>query len=186
MIPNCILVIEDDYDRVFMESLFHQYEKLMYRTINQIVTDPWAVDDIMQTTLEKLIEKLQRLQEFDRDHLVNYIISSCKNTAYNELRRQTRHSTVLFDEFWDSADDENNRHTMDANLIHQEEMKYLSEIWPKLDKRSQYVLEAKYILNKSMSEIAEDLSIQPESARMALTRARKNGYKLIKKLSKIN
>lgn len=55
----------------------------------------------------------------------------------------------------------------------------LSVIWDKLDYRHQYILEARYILEKSLEEIAEDLEIKPESVRMALTRARRKAYSLI-------
>ena len=64
-------------------------------------------------------------------------------------------------------------------LIQNEMLSQLSVIWDKLDYRHQYILEARYILEKSLEEIAEDLEIKPESVRMALTRARRKAYSLI-------
>ena len=43
-------------------------------------------------------------------------------------------------------------------------------------------MEAKYILEKSDKEIADELHIKPQSVRMALTRARKNAIELLRKM----
>ena len=45
MIPYCILVIEDDDDRTFMEQLFVDYHRLMYHEIFKLVHDQWAAED---------------------------------------------------------------------------------------------------------------------------------------------
>lgn len=58
---------------------------------------------------------------------------------------------------------------------------YLIRIWPLLTPRNQYILRAKYILEKSSAEIAHELGIKSDSVRMALTRARKEAYILIKR-----
>lgn len=39
MIPICILAIEDEDDRAFMENLYMSYQRLMYSTIRNIVRD---------------------------------------------------------------------------------------------------------------------------------------------------
>lgn len=59
-----------------------------------------------------------------------------------------------------------------------EEWDQLRIIWPKLDERSKYLLESRYLLEKSNQEMAQYLGIKPESIRMALTRARKNAVQL--------
>lgn len=82
MIPYCILAIEDPSDREFMTELFLHYQKLMYATIQKITQDHWLIDDIFQSTLERLIDKITLLRTFDRDRLINYIIVSCRNNAY--------------------------------------------------------------------------------------------------------
>lgn len=83
MIPYSILAIEDENDREFMTFLYLQYEKLMYSTIHKVTQDNWLVDDIFQSTLEKLIDKVWLLKKLNRDRLVNYLIVACRNTAYN-------------------------------------------------------------------------------------------------------
>ena len=42
MLPICILAIRDDDDRAYMTRLFVKYQRLMYRTIYDILGDKWA------------------------------------------------------------------------------------------------------------------------------------------------
>ena len=70
---------------------------------------------------------------------------------------------------------------LDDYLIQKDRLSSLKSIWPKLDNRSQNLLEAKYILGKLDSDIAKELDIKEASVRMALSRARKKAYELIKR-----
>lgn len=178
MIPVCILAIEDESDRAFMENLFLQYNRLMYHEIFKITNDTDITDDVLQSTLEKLIDKIQKLRTLDRNRLVNYIITASKNTALNYLRDQKTGQQVSFDDCIDSPDLDNDKHSTEDRLILLEEWDQLRIIWPKLDERSKYLLESRYLLEKSNQEMAQYLGIKPESIRMALTRARKNAVQL--------
>ena len=179
MLPICILAIEDENDREFMTRVFTQYQWLMYNTVNQVVNDHWQTEDLVQATVEKLIDKLEKLKTMDEQHMVNYIITACKHTAYNEMRYRSRHPIFSIDEEWDTPDGIYTTHSMGLKLSRGEEVQCMAAVWDKLDPRSQYVLEARYILDKTDDEIADFLGIKPDSVRMALTRARKNAYDLI-------
>lgn len=179
MIPVCILAIEDESDREYMTQLYLQYQRLMYSTINKITQDSWLTEDVMQTSLEKLIDKIPLLKSFDRNRLVNYIISTCKNTAYNELNAMARQRIFGFDDCRDQNDSDEDTFEIEKYLILKDDIGSLARIWPSLDARSRYLLEARYILGKSTKEIAIDLEIKPESVRMALTRARGKAYSMI-------
>lgn len=179
MIPICILAIEDDSDREFMTNLFLQYKRLMYSEIVKIVPNDTAVDDILQDTLVKLIKQLQKLRRFERDQLVNYIITAVQHMAINYLRDQK--VIVPFDDCLETPDSEQEQAIIEEHLAHEEAKETLERIWPKLDARNQYLLESRYILEKPMDVIAQELGIKPESVRMALTRARKAAYELLEK-----
>ena len=181
MIPVYILAIENENDREYMTSLYCQYEKLMFSTIRKCTNDSWLVDDIMQNTLEKLMRKISLLKTLSRDRLVSYIISSCKNNAYIILRYEESHHTIDYFDTDYKKDSIENYSKVEAKILHEEELSYLIRIWPLLAPRTQYILRAKYILEKSSAEIAHELKIKPDSVRMALTRARKEAYSLIEK-----
>ena len=88
MIPMIIMAIEDEDDRSFMANLYVDYQRLMYKVITSYTTDPWDADDIFQSTLPKLIDKLADLRRMSKDKLTNYIYSTCKNTAINYLQKK--------------------------------------------------------------------------------------------------
>ena len=85
-----IMAIEDEDDRSFMANLYVDYQRLMYKVITSHTTDPWDADDIFQSTLPKLIDKLADLRRMSNDKLTNYIYSTCKNTAINYLQKMNR------------------------------------------------------------------------------------------------
>lgn len=81
MIPYLILTIEDDDDREFISALYINYQRLMYSEIKKIVKNVQDAEDVMQTVLEKLIDKIPLLRSQKRNQLIKYIFSACKFTA---------------------------------------------------------------------------------------------------------
>lgn len=179
MIPYYIMVMEDDDDRAFMETLYQNYHRLMYHETIRIVHDPWTTEDLMQTTLVKLIERVDELKQKNRNQLVNYIISACKNRAFNYVRDNAKKVPLPLDEQWNSPDSAKDGKRVEERLMRECDVEELARVWPRLDERSRYVLESRYLLEMTPQEIAAELGIKPESVRMALTRARKSAYKLI-------
>lgn len=172
MIPLIIQSIEDDSDREFMENLFISYQRLMFSEIQAIVIDQWATEDVLQTVLEKLIDKIQLLRTLDSARLINYVISATKNTSLNYLRAKKRLPEFSFDDDFDSA--KHHDPGFEYQFLLKESLQGVNDAWKKLDGKSKQVLEMKYILEKSDSEIAMELGILPGSVRMTLTRARNN------------
>lgn len=181
MLPVCVLAIEDESDRAFMTMVFNQYQWLMFSTAEQVVKDRWAAEDVVQGTVEKLIDKIDKLKGMDERHMVNYIITACRHAAYNELRYRSRHPMFTIDEDWDTESDDHAVRSMETRLIHEEDLRRMADVWPELDERSRYVLEARYILEMTDAEIAKALDVKAASVRMALTRARKKALELIEK-----
>ncbi len=168
MLPLVIMAIEDESGKAFMTWIYLQYRRLIYSEIRKIVGNTDEVEDLLQSVIEKLIEKLSLLREMDQSKLVNYIISTAKNTAYNSFRRKDLE--ILWgdqEELTDPAP------IPEEQIIAQEDMYRLASVWVGLDEKTQYLLSAKYILKKSGKEIASDLNMPPDNIRMALVRARR-------------
>ena len=66
MIPMIIMAIEDEDDRSFMANLYVDYQRLMYKVIISYTTNKWDADDIFQSTLPKLIDKLADLRRMSK------------------------------------------------------------------------------------------------------------------------
>lgn len=179
MIPYCIAAIEDDDDRAFMENLYVTYNRLMYSELRKRLQNAWDAEDAMQTLLSRLIDRIPDLRSKSRDHLVNYIISACRNTAYNFMREHSRKPHVSLDDCVPGPASYSSVHEMELPMIRAEEFKRLQRIWPKLDDHSRYFLNCHYILEMSTKEIAGELGIKQSSVRMGLTRARQKAFVLL-------
>ena len=83
MIPIIILTIEDPDDSKFMEELYISYRWLMYSQITKLVPDPWTAEDILQTALAKLIDKITLLKKLNKTDKINYIITTSRRSAIN-------------------------------------------------------------------------------------------------------
>lgn len=172
-IPYIIAAIEDESDREFMEGLFLEYQRLMYYEIGRIIDDQWLVEDVLQTTLVKLINNLETIRGLPTRKLVNYIISACKNTALNQVRNRSRRRETFVSDWFETPDDISVESSPEQYVLRNEEYGLLAEVWDNLDERNKYLLRERYVLKRSYSEMAEELQVKPESVRMALTRARR-------------
>ena len=178
MIPYIILAIEDDGDREFMTWLYIQYRLLLYSEILKIVQNSNDAEDLLQTVIEKLIDKSALLRNLDKRGLVNYIITAAKHTAYN-FCRDSKPALYLWEDqetLTDSAP------ALDDDLIKKESLDCLARVWETLDEKTQYLLNAKYVLGKSGKEIAEELNMPPDNVRMALVRAKKKARKAMESM----
>lgn len=181
VIPNCILAIEDDDDRDFMEALYRRYGRLMYDAAYGVLKHPADSEDVVQTILARLIDKkIPALREFSEAKVASYVVTACKHEAYNFIRDN---KTPKYLSFWDLEDfpDTDEERSMELHFIRQEERDCLVRVWPSLDERYQYILEGFYILGKSAKELAIELGVEPSNARMILTRARHKVYELLTK-----
>lgn len=172
MISFLLLTIENESDREFMADIFERYSHLMYYKIRNVVHDPWAVDDILQTTVEKLIDKVQTLRKLREDQLASYVATAARNNAYTYLRNKKEFLCFDATEVVDTYD-------IESAVLRKEDINRLAELWNALNERDQYFLSSRYILGMSTKEIAAELGIKPESVRMALTRARREAYRLL-------
>ena len=169
MIPAIILAIENDNERDFMIDLYSSYHRLMFSEIQKITNDTWTTDDVLQISLIKLIEKISLLRTFERNRLVSYIITTCRNNAYNYTKKPsiTRECDLIETDGVDY-----NSNPLETLILQKEREMIIRTAWNSLDERSRYFLESKYILQKTDKEIAADLDINPNSVRMYLTRSR--------------
>lgn len=178
MIPFLILAIEDPDDREYMANLYIKYNRLMYSEIKKIISDPWDIEDVLQISLVKLIDKITLLRGFERNRLVSYLISTCRNNAYNYSKKLC---SVPEYEIMEDDNVDTTSNPLEELVLKKERDHILIDAWYKLDERSRYFLESKYILEKSDAEIAANMNIKASSVRMNLTRARNKLKSLVEK-----
>jgi RNA polymerase sigma-70 factor (ECF subfamily) len=172
--------MDDEDDRAFMTKLYVDNQYIMYAEIKKLVSDQWAIEDIMQDSLVRLIDKISTLRGLNERRRINYLITTVRNQTKNYYRAKEK--TSFF-----SLDDEENLlckfistdEDVEDYLFHKDQVDRLKSIWPQLPDTSRQLLERKYILAQSDTEIAAAFSIKPDSVRMKLTRARKEVLALI-------
>ena len=163
-----------DTDR-FIANLYEQYSRLMYKEIYDILQNTWDTEDVMQNAVIKLIGAVETLRTLSRVKLVNYIITTSRNAAFDMLRARRRMQTYSFDELMDSDCDAmgSGERVVEERLLLQMNQKLIWEVWRNLPLEVKTVLQAKYILKQSDEEISKTLGVKPSSVRMVLTRARR-------------
>lgn len=180
MIPLVIMTIEDEDDRAFMTEVYVRYERLIYSEIYKLMNDRWMVEDVMQTTLMKLIDQLARLRGMDERHRINYIITAARNNAISALRTHSNRSSASLEAQQEAGWDIGSDISVEETVLLGEKIGRLKDVWPKLDARSRYLLESKYILDASSREMAQALGIKEDSVRVELSRARRRARQLLR------
>ncbi len=173
--------LEDPKDREFIENLYIDYCRLMFATAKRYTSNPSDQEDIVQSTILKLIRRVDVLRKFSCCVLPSYIVYTVRSVAVDFLRAQGRFEerTVSLDDDILDKEIENNYESLDAFLISKERAERLKEIWPKLPEEDQLLLEGRYIWGYTDKELAEDLHCKPDSIRMKLTRARRRALNLM-------
>lgn len=171
MIPLIILSIDSPEDREYMTALYYEHERMMYCEIFKYLKNRHDTEDVLQTVLENLINNLQTLQALSVRKRSSYIKTTCRNTSINYLKKHSRIFKSEF-EYQDADGVDFLINTPEDFVVRKDEYDILYAAWNTLDEKSRYFLEARYVLEKSIKEIAEDLGIQQNSARTHLSRAR--------------
>lgn len=181
MISVIIATIEDDDDKAFMLNLYQDYYALVRNTVYKVMRCENDIDDLVEDTFVKLIEKISLLRTFECCKTAAYVVYTTKSVAINFIKhRDVQQKHAFYGEDADVSDeliipDD----TLEECYFHREELESLSDAVLKLPDREKDILYFKYILEKTDSEIAEDLSISLGSVREYLTRVRRAAKKLM-------
>ena len=167
--------IENNRDRKFIETIYNEYFRIMYKEAYTIVHNDDIARDIVHDSIVKLIHKLSLVKSFQEYVLVSYIVQTVRNTAINYVRKRDNARKISFegidDDMADSIPD-SSVGTLEA-IIHTEQINSLKSVLNKLDEKHRSLLISKYFLQKSDAEIAYELGINPNSIRTYLVRARR-------------
>ena len=166
-------------DRAFMLTLYQEYKRLMYYTANRFCSNPYDCEEIVHDTILKLIQKVEVLRNLEKNALAAYISVSVRNTAFSLQRRQAKERAIfaLWPEELESIPDPSM--TAEDSIIWTEKKEALLVVWELLSEQERFLLEGRYILRYTDSELAQVLGGKPDSIRMKLTRVRRKALKLM-------
>lgn len=167
-------MVSDQDDCEFLGEMFEEFQKLMYSTAYRYISDESSCEDIIQTAMLRLIDKVTLLRTFERCTLASYIVSAIRNTSLNYIKAQNRERAHMhWIDDYEIDDLPSADLPLDDQLYTKERLSQLSTVWTKLSEHERFLLEGRYILGFSDAELATQVGCKPSSIRMKLTRARR-------------
>ncbi len=181
MLLMVITAMENDDNKTFMLNLYTDYYGLVRKTVYNITRDADNVEDMINDTFIKLIEKISLIRTLESCRLAAYVVYTSRSVAINHIRHKSvwrKHAYYGVD-----LDLAEKLPGLEVNaedrIIRQEELEEMGNAILKLPEKQKDLLYFKYVLEMNDREIAKILEINPDSVRQYLTRARREAKKLI-------
>lgn len=149
----------------------------------QFVHDSMIVDDLINESFIRLIDKIDILKDLDKYKTVAYIIATLKNTSINYINKHNKEKEVMYFSDNDSLPESSPEiaYTIEEEYENKETYESLWETISDLSERDKYLLFYKYNLELSDKEIAKLMNIPVNNIRQYLVRAKRRALKIINK-----
>lgn len=183
MIPLIITMMEDEDDKSFMLELYKNYYGLVRKTIYSVIHNQKDMEDLINDTFIRIIEKLSLIRTLSSCKIAAYIVYTSKSVAINFIKHRDVQNKHLFLGLDDdlSQNLSSPEDIVEDRIIYEQEIESLSDAILELPEKQKNLLYFKYILEMNDEEIAKNLGIAPDSVREYLTRARRKAKSLIGK-----
>lgn len=169
MLSFYLSLLETAEDQQKFTRLYEAFEKKLYAIALQILKEPTQAEDALQQCWLKLIQKWESVQTLTLQQAGAYAVTTVKNTALNQLRKEAR--SLPLPESWDPPAPEDGQADYD----------YLVALIQALPEKYRVVLEGKYIFEESNQEIGRRLKMK---ASTVATRAARGRTILLEQLEK--
>jgi RNA polymerase sigma-70 factor (ECF subfamily) len=163
-----------------IEEVYNKYKRLMFATARKYTEDIANQEDIVQTSLERLLKKFANIDPLKCCISAEYIVYTVRSVSIDFLRKQDReagHCIYVEDEKLEEIAKTDGM--LDDLRSISESAEILHTLWPRLPAEDRILLEGKYILGQTDKELASILKCESSSIRMKLTRARRRAMKLL-------
>ena len=88
MLLLLLSTIENDDDKAFMLSLYQDYYALVRSTVYKVMRCDRDIDDLVEDTFVKLIEKISLLRTFDCCKTASYVVYTTRSVTINFIRHR--------------------------------------------------------------------------------------------------
>ena len=179
MIALAIATIENDADRRLVEELYTKHYALMLHRAQSMVRDRQAAEDIVETVMLRLIQRLELLRGCNRASLRSYLVACVRNEAIDRLRREGR-----FRGPEDSGEKllrrPDDAPTAEALLIDEARVQAVAGALERLEDRERLALRLKYYDQMTDAAIAKLFGMSRSGVRKVIDRARRHVGALLK------
>ena len=169
MLPFIFLLIEDDEDRRFLESVYLEYHRLMYAQALRVTRNPQAAEDAVSDSLIALTRKISLLRTMECNKLRSYVVITVRHTAISLLnrgKRQRLDGSVAVEDLSGGA-------PVDSRLLEEAGMERIKRCILALPPREKEMMLMRYFREMTDEEIAAETGLRAVSVRVHLSRARK-------------
>lgn len=177
------IVVRNEEDEQYLLKLYEEYYPIIRKSIMKVLGDDIEVDDIINETFIRLLNKVDTLHGLEKNQLVTYLVYAGKHTAIDFIKHRDMNNKYLY--LVDGID-QNIAHfnTPETEYLHIEEAQELSEIILSLPAETQDLLIYRYYLGRSIQELAAALGIKEDSVWKRIQRAKKQARNILKKRGK--
>lgn len=179
-----LLVIENDQSRELLEKIYLTYHKEMYYIANGILSNSHDAQDVVQTSIIKMIHYIDKIEEVKCNKTKYLIVTIVKNAAIDLYRKKIKQPMIELDEINNEPDLDSP--SLDDIIIRFSDAKMLSEQLSKLKNEYADILTLKYYLEFEDKEIADVLKISNENVRVRLFRAKSELRKMMREKQAYN
>ena len=113
MLTLYLSLIDTQEERDKFERLFHQYERCLKYTAQNILFDEHLAEDAVQETFIRIISCLDKIDESDEHKTIAFLITVIKNISYDMKRKRNKtHEESSLEEMMEldsDPEDEENR-----------------------------------------------------------------------------
>lgn len=173
-------------DEKQFHAFFDHYFPRLYRFARSRMGDEDALQDVVQTTLINAVRSMKSYR--GEAAMFTWLCKICRNEINMYLRKNARYSAEV------AADDESIRPILemlesdesdapDTQYTRKETRDLINEVLDFLPANYGEILEMKYVLGESVSDIAEKLQLTELAAQSMLARARTAFRKALTQLS---
>lgn len=159
-------------ERDYMTGLYQKYSRLMYQTAAEYLPAEADREDVLQESLVRMINNIDRLRSLEAYALPYYIRAIVRNLAFDHTRVQRKKNAM-------EQPLEERAEPLDIAAIVEHRVD-LSGLWSNLTDEECVLLQGKYLLGYTDAELAASLRCKPGSIRMKLTRARRRAMGILK------
>lgn len=170
-----LATLTDESDREFIFGLYRNHYALVRKVIYGITRDSNNIEDLINDSYIRLIEKIFTLRALDCHKTVAYLVYTAKNVAINHIRhRGVQGKYLYYGQDADIADTVVDLAvSVEERIVYRENVEEIYQGLARLPERYKDVLYFRYILGMTDAEIAEKLNITSVGVRQYLTRARR-------------
>ena len=183
MLP-IILAINNEDDRAYVEKIYNQYGKKIYKIAFKILNNTEDAEDCVHDVVKIIIDNLEIFQALEGEQLIKLLVTCSRNAALNIYRKnkikhinEGKHKPYTDDETdekdlaIESVSDDDM--FVDLIVINEESRKLISEMIEELDPIYRDVLYLRYQYSMKNQDIAKILKVSESIVKVRYHRAKK-------------